>query len=112
MLTAPFAKIRRKDKAAGYAFPQDRVAEIRDGTGFHCHRTLEYDRDDGEATSTEQSQTCAGWLALHRSTRPMPQIMQIASRIGWLDLDALDLDRVSLGSWDAAERAYSRARRR
>lgn len=31
---------------------------------FHCHKTIDYDEDDGEGLVTDKSLICAGFLAL------------------------------------------------
>jgi hypothetical protein len=33
---------------------------------FHCHKTVDYDSEDGEGTIVEESKMCAGFLSLQQ----------------------------------------------
>jgi len=74
---------------------QDRAEEIaetllNDGT-FTCHKTVDYDDDDGGHT-TADSQHCAGaTIVLELIERPN-QMMRIAERLGIYDRAKLKMD--------------------
>lgn len=86
--SCPF-RIGRGEK---FRLPPDRLREIMTAEAFQCHATVDYSADEGDrvARAGDKPQQCAGLMAvLHRINRPNT-IMQIASRLGHLDLDALD----------------------
>lgn len=98
-LTAPCADCPfRADKP--FPLKADRVREILGdprrprgqwwpADSFVCHRTVDYDCDDGHVTS--KSQQCAGvMIILHREGR-YNQAMQLAERFGLWNPDRLDM---------------------
>jgi hypothetical protein len=94
----------RKGQGQLFALSPPRLAGIYEGPAFQCHKTVDYSGDDPE--SGDKPQQCAGLMAvLHRSGEPN-QIMQVASRLGYLELDALDPDGVAYASWDEAVAAH------
>lgn len=71
-----------------------RLREIMTAEAFQCHKTVDYSVTDDNGFEKphagDNPQQCAGLMAvLHRIDRPNT-IMQIASRLGHLDLDAID----------------------
>lgn len=88
-----------------------RLREIMIAPAFQCHKTVDYscdreDREDREGRAGDKPQQCAGLMAiLHRINRPNT-IMQIASRLGHLDLDALDPRNEAYAGFVDALRAH------
>ena len=68
-----------------------RVQEIEDADGeFHCHKTVEYDDEDGEPCPGSPNQkVCAGWLIVHRNQDTANQMIRIAERLGMLNVEDL-----------------------
>jgi len=70
------------------------IAEsIRDGSVFHCHATLDYDRLDDEDRSSpvvEKSQFCAGALATMEKGDEPNQAVRIGERLGLYDPQEFD----------------------
>lgn len=84
-----------------------RLEGIRKAPAFQCHKTTVYFDETGDVAPGERPQQCAGLMAtLHRDGRPN-QIMQIASRLGALDLGALDPRREAYETWEAAKAAHA-----
>lgn len=75
----------------------ERAAEIASGllegdASFSCHKTLDYEGDDGEGVHTSETEHCAG-AAIFLMHQDMPnQIMRIAYRMRWASPDDLDMD--------------------
>lgn len=93
--TCPF----RKGVGSTFRLKLDRLTQIFNGRAFQCHATVDYDGDDEDEDGCikpepgDKPQQCAGLMAiLHREERPN-QIMQVASRLGSLNLTHLDPDR-------------------
>lgn len=68
---------------------------IEDHASFPCHKTLDYGDEESLIQGqwhTEKTQQCAGAMIflLKYASPNLP--MRVASIVGWLDLDALDLD--------------------
>jgi hypothetical protein len=83
-VTCPF----RKGMGQRFRLPPGRLREIRDGTAFQCHKTVDYSGE--EPDHGDRPQQCAGLMAvLHREGLDN-QIMQIAQRFGELDPTKLD----------------------
>ena len=80
----------RKGQGELFQFHPERLREIVEAVAFQCHGTVDY---SGETPAPgDKPQQCAGLMAvLYRSDKPN-QIMQVASRLGHLDLDTLDPD--------------------
>lgn len=57
-----------------------RVALIRGE--FHCHKTLDYDSEDGQGVETERTAHCAGALILMEKEGIPSQMMRVCERIG------------------------------
>lgn len=94
----------RKGQGSLFSLNPERLAGVLDGPAFQCHKTVDYLKETPRPG--ERPQQCAGLMAvLHRSDRPN-QIMQVASRLGALDLDTLDPDGVAYSSWDEAVAAH------
>jgi hypothetical protein len=93
-LTRPCAKCPFRDgQGELFQLQRERLEEIFEAPAFQCHNTVDYstsDDNDGEGKAGDRPQQCAGLMAvLNREGRPN-QIMQVASRLGALDLDQLD----------------------
>jgi len=85
-----------------------RLEEIRRGSAFQCHKTVDYDNWNTNRQG-DRPQQCAGLMAvLHRSGEPN-QIMQVAQRLGHLDPTQLDPRREAFASWAAAVAAHKHA---
>lgn len=75
-----------------YRLSAERLDEIANAPAFQCHKTIDYSEHEDRTASqcANHAQQCAGLMAiLHRENRPN-QIMQVATRLGFLDPDALD----------------------
>lgn len=96
----------RKGQGSLFALTKERIAGILGGTAFQCHKTVDYGGDDCAPSPGDRPQQCAGLMAvLHRSGQPN-QIMQVASRLGAIDLDAVDPDGTAYASLEEAARAH------
>lgn len=96
----------------------ERVSEIADslrsGSSFHCHKTLDYDREfetEEEEASVmgpvvESSQICAGALATMEKGGEANQSMRIAERLGLYDPTEFDWEgqpvHEGLDAWESA----------
>lgn len=81
----------------------ERVNELDDGlrhTTFSCHKTVEYDDEDGEGYDTEDTQHCAGALILLEKEGRPGQMQQIAQRIGMYDPAKLNMEAPVYDSFD------------
>ncbi len=86
-------------RSAGEAFQldADRLEEIRTGTAFQCHKTVDY---SGEQTAPgDRPQQCAGLMAVLRREGQENQIMQVAERLRAARFDDLDPRGEAYGSW-------------
>lgn len=77
------------------------AAALRRGEWFPCHKTVDYEQDDGGRT-THRSRWCAGALATMEN-EPDPgaaknQAVRIAQRLGLIDLEALRGRELVFGS--------------
>lgn len=96
----------RKGQGSLFGLTPKRLRGIVDGPAFQCHKTVDYGGDECSPKPGDRPQQCAGAMAvLHRSGLDN-QIMQVASRLGSLDLDALDPDGEAYASLDEAIRAH------
>lgn len=78
----------RKTQGSLYRICQDRLNQIFTGPAFECHKTT------GATGTKHEPQQCAGLMALlHRENRPN-QIMQVATRMGYLNPAQIDATEV------------------
>ena len=98
--TCPF----RRDTGHCFAFSRKRLEGIAAQDAFQCHNTVDYDAmEEGRDHAGDNPQQCAGLMALlHREGRPNT-IMQVASRLGYLDLGALEPAQVYRSLEEAVE---------
>ncbi len=84
-----------------------RLAEIVQAPAFQCHKTVDYDHyHDPARRAGDRPQQCAGLMAvLARDDRPN-QIMQVAERLGALELEQLDPRGEAYASIAEALRAH------
>lgn len=89
---------------------RDRAQEIADSleadASFHCHKTLDYDTEDGSGEVTDSSKHCAGALIILEREESPSQMMRIGERLGMYDRDLLDMDapvHESLSAWVLAQ---------
>lgn len=89
---------------------RDRAQEIADSleadASFHCHKTLDYDTEDGSGEVTDSSKHCAGALIILEREESPNQMMRIGERLGMYDRDLLDMDapvHESLSAWVLAQ---------
>jgi hypothetical protein len=85
---------------------RDRAQDIADsleaGASFHCHRTLDYNAEDGTPEITESSKHCAGAMITMEREGKANQMMRIGERLGMYDRGLLDMHAPvhdSLGEW-------------
>jgi hypothetical protein len=89
---------------------RNRAQEIADSleadASFHCHKTLDYDNEDGTPEVTEASKHCAGALIILEREEKPNQMMRIGERLGMYDRNLLDMDapvHESLSVWVLAQ---------
>lgn len=86
----------RTDLPNGGYLTRERVLEISAslliGQSFPCHKTVDYDADNGQGCVTSQSQQCAGAEIFLAHQGQSTQWSRIAGRLGFkvstLDMDA------------------------
>lgn len=70
-----------------FGLTDDRTREIYDslhaGFSFPCHKTVEYDDEDGEGRVTSRARMCAGAANLLIAIDRPNQLMQVAKRLGY-----------------------------
>jgi hypothetical protein len=97
----------RKGQGELFAMRLDRLEEIKNGDAFQCHKTIDYERfDDPRARQGDRPQQCAGLMAVLAREDATSTIMQVAERLGHLDLDALDPEQEAYDSWAAVLAAH------
>ena len=94
-LRRPCSQCPFRRDVPGFLHPA-RAEEIADALlgdqTFACHKTVDYDEDDGEGQVTSASQHCAGAsIVLEKMDRPN-QMMRIAERLRFYDRRKLDMD--------------------
>jgi hypothetical protein len=96
----------RKGQGEFFQLHPIRLAEIYGATAFQCHRTLAH-LDDGEHWQGDRPQQCAGLMAVLAREGAENQIMQVAQRLGHLDVAGLDPDREAYDTWADVLAAHS-----
>lgn len=84
---------------------QDIADSLAADASFHCHKTLEYESEDGAGETTEASKHCAGALIILELEDQPNQMMRIGERLGFYDRSGLHMDSPvfpSLAEWVAA----------
>lgn len=71
-------------------------------SSFLCHSTLNYDRNDGDASVPPDAQHCAGVMIILARENRFNDVMQVASRLGVFDPDQLDMEAPVYATTDAA----------
>lgn len=90
----PFRKDKYFHLAPGR---REGIAEsLRDGQGFTCHKTLDYNTDDGAPNRTQKSQECVGATGTVMRDGFPHALYQIAERLGLFDPSRLDYESMSL----------------
>lgn len=77
---------------------------LRNNGTFHCHKTVDYSRDDGVGRSTSKSKSCTGANIVmeKEGVLDLNQMARIEMRLGMLNPDELDLNANvpdSLSQW-------------
>lgn len=94
----------RKGWGERFRLTRPRLMEIITAVAFQCHATVDYSDDRPSAGSKPQQ--CAGLMTvLHRSGRENP-MMQIASRLNAVNLEALDPTDAVYDDLEAMFRAH------
>lgn len=74
----------------------DRARSIADdcseSANFYCHKTVDYDSDDGASTISGRARVCAGFLITMERENRANQATRVAERLGMYDSAALDHD--------------------
>ena len=96
----------RKGQGELFGISRDRLEEIRRAPAFQCHKTVDY--SDDEPAPGERPQQCAGLMAVLSRESDSNQIMQVAERLGHLDLTSLDPDGEAYESWLAVLEAHAK----
>lgn len=95
----------RRGQGQLFGLHQGRLEEIRRAAAFQCHKTVDY-TDDGPEPG-DRPQQCAGLMAVLAKEGHENQIMQVAIRLGHLDLDRLDPEHEAYDSWADVCAAHS-----
>jgi hypothetical protein len=97
-------------KGQGELFELRRLDEIFKQDAFQCHETVDYSNfDDPRKRQGDKPQQCAGLMAvLAREGKPNT-IMQVAERLGHLDLTKLDPRGEAYDSFADAYEAHGHA---
>ncbi len=59
---------------------------------FPCHKTLDYDGDDGEGSRNSKTMECAGAVIMLEHMGRPHQLMRIAERLRYYDRTTMDMD--------------------
>lgn len=65
---------------------------------FPCHKTVDYDSEDGEGITHQDSQHCAGAMIMLEKMQRPNQMMRIAERLGMYDYRKLVMDSPVFGN--------------
>ena len=102
----------KKGQGSAFRLRLDRLIQIFNGPAFQCHKTVDYNGNEEDEDGLikpmpgDKPQQCAGLMAiLHREGRPN-QIMQVSSRLGYMNLTHLDPDNEAYASMRDAIRAH------
>ena len=68
------------------------IATMKHDQDFKCHKTLDYDTEDGEGQNTERTAICAGFAVIAETAGTPTQMMRIAERMGMYDKGNLNMD--------------------
>jgi hypothetical protein len=79
-----------------FRFPKKRLIEIQNAVSFQCHLTL-----------SGKPKQCAGLMAILARDGKPNQIMQVAVRLGYLDIEKLDPEKTAYASWQKAIEALT-----
>ena len=82
----------RRGQGEAFRLEADRLEEIRTGSAFQCHKTVDYKAGD-------RPQQCAGLMAVLRREGEDSQIMQVAERLRAARFDDLDPRGEAYASW-------------
>ncbi|MBO0715751.1 MAG: hypothetical protein J2P55_00240 [Rhizobiales bacterium] len=103
--TCPF----RKTQGHLYALPLARLKEIRRGSAFQCHKTVDYENfDDRRRRQGDRPQQCAGLMAVLARENDTNTIMQIAERLGELNIADLDPQHEAYDTWADVVAAHTK----
>lgn len=106
--TCPF----RIGVGSGFNLRVARLAEIKLAPAFQCHGTVDYESGPEDENGFpkpqpgDTPQQCAGLMAVLHREGEENQIMQVASRMGALDLSRLDPDGEAYRTWAQVIRAH------
>ena len=84
---------------------QDIADSLKADASFPCHKTLDYDSEEGTPEVTEQSQHCAGALIVLEREESPNQMMRIGERMGLYSAADLQMDSPvypTLAAWVGA----------
>lgn len=85
----------------------DRLDEIFSGDAFQCHKTVDYDTEDGTGQAGERPQQCAGLIATLRGSKRTNTITRAAVALIGYDVAALDPDKEAYENIEDAKRAHA-----
>lgn len=86
----------RKGQGSRYKLSKKRLDEIFEASAFQCHKTLD-----------KKPQQCACLMKLLAKGKRPNQIMQVAERLGRLDISSLDPDNEVYTSLDGTVKAHT-----
>ena len=77
-------------KANIRGYPIQRLREFATGD-FHCHKTGDFDDEEGTFIPTKDSSACAGMLIFNEKRDKPNQLMRIMERLGFYDRTKLNM---------------------
>lgn len=81
----------RRGQGSQFRLRADRLKGIFNGAAFQCHKTIDYDEfEDPDLRQGTHPQQCVGLMVLLDCEGRHNQIMQVAQRLGALDLAKLE----------------------
>lgn len=89
----------RRGAGESFGLGRERLEEVRRGSAFQCHKTVDYGAEDTAGRSGDRPQQCAGLMAVLRREGEDNQIMQVAERLGAARFDDLDPRGEAYASW-------------
>jgi hypothetical protein len=100
--TCPF----RKGNGEKFQLSEKRINEITEATAFQCHNTVDYTADCATGCPGDRPQQCAGLMTVLRNEGRPNTIMQVAIRLGSLNLADVDPKNEAYASLDLVKKAH------
>ena len=83
----------RRGAGMFFQLPQDRIEEIVDAPAFQCHKTVDYEYEEGDPRrSGSNPQQCKGLMSMLAHCEQPNQIMRVAEAVGECTVESHMLD--------------------